>query len=164
VVLALVGAAYLYARFALPAETTHTRSITLHQSPEAVFALLADWENMPKWNRNMEKIELLPPIDGRPATRQTFNGNMTMTIITREAKPPTRLVRTMADDGGPFVGSWTYEITPTPTGSSRVVLTEDSEINSPFFRLMMKLFDPRKYMDAHLEDMAKHFGETATVE
>lgn len=158
----LVAGAWLYAR-SLPAHTTHTRSITLQQKPEVIFALLADLQNMPKWNHSMEKIEMLPPIDGKEATRQTFKGNMQMTIVTSESTPPTHLVRTMVDEGGPFSGSWTYEITPAASGSS-VVLTEKSNAPNPFFRLMMKFFGPTKYLDEHLQDIAKHFGESAIVE
>ena len=106
------------------------------------------------------EVELLPPIEGKQATRQTFKGNMQMTITTSESVPPSRLVRSMGDIGGPFVGSWSYLITPTPEGS-QVALTEDSEMKNPFARMVVKLFGPTKYMDEHLEDMAKHFGESA---
>lgn len=161
ILIVLAGAAYLYA-LSIPAHQTHTRTITLKQTPEAVFALLTDLPNFPKWNRNMEKIEMLSPIDGKEATRQTFKGNMTMTIITSESTPPKHLVRSMGDIGGPFEGSWIYEITPTADGS-QIVLTEQSTMNSVFFRLMAKLFSPTKYMDEHLEGMAKNFGETAVI-
>ena len=157
----LIGVAFAIG-YALPAHTTHTRTITIKQTPEAVFALLADVPGMPKWNRHMEKVEMLPPVDGKEATRQTFKGNMVMTIITTESAPPTHLVRTMGDVGGPFSGSWTYDISPTADGS-QIVLTEQSEVKSPIFRLMMKLFGPTKYMDNHLADLAQHFGETATI-
>jgi len=43
------------------------------------------------------------------------------------------------------------------------VITEQATMNNAFFRLMVKLFGPTKYMDEHLEDMAKHFGETAVI-
>lgn len=161
VLVALAGAAYLYA-LSIPAHQTHTRTTTLKQTPEAIFALLTDLPNFPKWNRNMEKIEMLPPIDGKEATRQTFKGNMTMTIITSESTPPKHLVRSMGDIGGPFEGSWTYEITPKADGS-QIVLTEQMTMNNAFFRLMAKLFGQTKYMDEHLEDIGKHFGETAVV-
>ena len=62
----------------------------------------------------------------------------------------------------PFNGSWTYEIASLPEGS-QVSLTERSEVSSPIFRLMMKVFGPTKYMDNHLADLAQHFGETATI-
>jgi uncharacterized protein YndB with AHSA1/START domain len=161
VLIALAGVAYLYAR-SIPAHQTRTRTTTLKQTPDAIFALLTDLPNFPKWNHNMEKIEMLPPIDGKDATRQTFKGNMAMTIITSESTPPKHLVRSMGDNSGPFEGSWTYEITPTADGA-QVVLTEQSTMNNTFFRLMAKLFGPTKYMDEHLQDMAKHFGETAVI-
>jgi uncharacterized protein YndB with AHSA1/START domain len=161
VLIVLAGAAYLYA-LSIPAHQTHTRTTTLKQTPDAVFALLTDLPNFPKWNRNMVKLEVLPPVDGKEATRQTFKGNMQMTIITTESMPPKHLVRSMGDIGGPFEGSWTYEISPTADGSE-IVLTEQATMNNAFFRLMVKLFGPTKYIDEHLGDMAKHFGETAVI-
>ena len=161
VLLVLAVGASLYA-FSLPEQTTHTRTVALKQSPAAIFTLLTDMENMPKWNRNMKKIEMLPPIDGKEATRQTFQGNMQMTIITSQSTPPSHLVRTMGDNSGPFAGSWTYEIKPVE-GGSEVTLTEHSQMKNPFFRLMAKIFGETKYIDEHLEDMGRHFGEAVAI-
>jgi hypothetical protein len=36
-------------------------------------------------------------------------------------------------------------------------------MKNPFFRLMVKLLGPTKYIDEHLEDIAKNFGETAAI-
>ena len=161
ILIVLAGAAYLYA-LSIPAHQTHTRTTTLKQTPETIFALLTDLPNFPTWNRNMVRLEMLPPIDGKEATRQTFKGNMQMTNITSESTPPKHLVRSMGDIGGPFEGAWTYEISPTADGS-QIVLTEQATMNNAFFRLMVKLFGPTKHMDEHLEGMAKHFGETAVI-
>jgi uncharacterized protein YndB with AHSA1/START domain len=149
--------------FVLPPHTTHTRTIKLKESPEKVFAVLADIPNMPKWNRNMEKVEMLTPVDGKETSRQTFKGGMDMVITTTESSPPNHLVRALGDEHGPFSGSWTYGITATPDGGSQVALTEQSDVSNPFFRFMVKVFGPTKYMDQHLEDLAKQFGETATI-
>lgn len=157
----LALAAYLIG-FTIPAHQTHTRTIALKQTPEAVFALLADLPSFPQWNRNLVKVEMLSPINGKEATRQTFKGNMQMTIITAESMPPTHLVRALGDMGGPFEGAWTYDISRTAAGSE-IALNEQSSMPNPFFRLMTKLFGPTKYMDEHLQDIAQHFGETATV-
>jgi hypothetical protein len=159
--LVLAALLYVYA-LSIPASQTHTRTIALKQKPEAIFGLLSDFENMPKWNRSLEKVEMLPPIDGKEATRQTFKGNMQMTIVTSESAPPHHLVRSMGDIGGPFVGSWTYDIKPTADGSE-LALTEKSEMKNPFFRLMVQVFGATRYMDEHLEDIAKSFGETAVI-
>ena len=149
--------------FTLPAHTSHTRTIALKQPPEKVFAVLTDIPGMPKWNRNMEKVEMLTPVDGKETTRQTFKGGMDMIITTTESSPPSHLVRELGDEDGPFNGSWRYGIVLTPDGGSQVALTEQSEIPNPFFRVMIKLFGPTKYIDEHLEDLAKRFGETATI-
>ncbi len=148
--------------FALPVNSEHTRTITLKQTPEAIFAVLADVQRFPEWNRNLQKIEMLPPTDGKETTRQTFKGNVVMTIVTSASNPPKHLVRSMGDVGGPFVGSWTYEIAPTAEGSD-VMLKEHSEIKNPFFRVMICIFGPTKYMDEHLVDLAKRLGETVAV-
>jgi hypothetical protein len=161
ILILLALAAYLVG-YSIPARQTHMRTMTLKQTPETIFALLTDLPNFPKWNTNMVKIEMLPPIDGKEATRQTFKGNMQMTIVTTESIPPKHLVRSMGDIGGPFEGSWTYDISPAADGS-QIVLTEQSEMKNPFFRLIVKIFGPTKYMDEHLEGMAKHFGETAVI-
>ena len=157
----LIGAVYLIG-YALPAKTTISRSITLQEKPEAVFAALADVQQMAQWNRNTEKVEMLPPVNGKEATKQTFKGGMKMTIITAESQPPRHLVRDLGDDSGPFLGSWTYDLTPND-GGTRVVLTEVAEFKNPLFRVMTRIFGQTKYMDEHLQDLAKKFGETARV-
>ncbi len=157
----VAGLAYLIG-LSIPAHQTHTRSITLKQTPDAIFALLSDVPNMPKWSRNLVKVELLPPTDGKETTHQTFKGNMAMTVVTNESVPPRRLVRSVVDDKKIFEGSWEYEITPTADGA-QIVLIENSEMQNALFRLMAKIFGQTKYMDEHLEDIAKHFGETVTI-
>ena len=147
--------------YSIPAHHQLTRTIDIKQTPDAVFGALADVQKMPEWNHNMEKVEMLPPVDGKETTKQTFKGGMTMTIVTAESSPPTHLVREMSDAGGPMVGSWTYEISPASDGS-QVVLTEEATFKNPVFRLMVKIFGPAKHMDEHLVDLGKHFGETVT--
>ena len=161
VALALIIAAMVVVAFASPALTKHTRAITLKETPEAIFAVLADVQKMPEWNRNLAAVEVLPPADGKETTQQTFKNGMKMTIVTTENLSPTHLVRAMrADDGAPFIGTWTYEITPVETGS-KVTLIEVAEIKNPMFRLMVRLFGPTKYMDEHLVDLARHLGDNA---
>jgi hypothetical protein len=158
----LVGVLLLVAGLALPQHTAHTRTITLKQPPEKVFALLADVPNLPKWNRNMADAELLAPIDGKETARETFKDGMDMTVITTESSPPSHLVRAIMESDALFSGSWSYAIATIPDGS-QVALTEKSKIPNPFFRVAMKIIGPTKYMDQHLKDLAKHFGETAII-
>lgn len=73
----LIGATVLVG-YVLPATTTISRSTTLPQPPAAVFAVLADVRHMAERNRNTEKVEILPPVNGKVATEQTFKGGMMM--------------------------------------------------------------------------------------
>ena len=161
IIAALIGATFLVG-YALPAKTTISRSTTLKQSPEAVFAVLADLPHLPEWNRNTEKVEMLTPLDGKEVSKQTFKGGMVMTIITTESVAPHHLVRAIGDNAGPYVGTWTYEIS-AGDGGSKIVLTEVAEIKNPLFRVMTRIFGQTKYIDEHLQDLAKKFGEGATV-
>ncbi len=68
----------------------------------------------------------------------------------------------MMDEGGPFAGSWTYDISPHD-GGSRVVRTEVANFRNPLFRVMARVFGQTKYLDENLEDLAGKFGETASV-
>jgi hypothetical protein len=149
--------------FALPAESKHTRVVALKQAPESVFPVLADVGKFPSWNRSVQKVEMLAPIDGKEATKQTFKSGMTMTVITTETLAPTHLVRTARDLGGNnFSGSWNYEITPTNDGCE-VAVTEKSHIKNPMFRIIIRLFGSTRHIDQHLVDLARHFGETPVI-
>ncbi len=159
IIVLLLGAVFLTG-YLLPARTTLTRSIDLKAKPEAVFAVLANVQQLATWSRNTEKVEMLPPTDGKETTRQTFKGGIKMIIITTESRPPNHLVRSLDDNNSSFVGSWTYNLTPND-GGTRVMLTEVATVQNPLLRVMTRLFGQTKYMDEHLEDLAKKLGETA---
>lgn len=127
-----------------------------------VFAALADVQKLPEWNRNVKTVEVLPLIEGKEASRQTFGEGMSIVVVTTESLAPTHLVREIRDSSAPFGGSWTYDISPTSDGS-KVVLTEKSEIKNPFFRLMVQIFGPTKYLNQNLTDLGRRFGEKVTV-
>ncbi|HEY6205053.1 MAG TPA: SRPBCC family protein [Chthoniobacterales bacterium] len=150
--------------FLLPAQTRHTRVLTLKQTPGAVFTVLSDVEKFPTWNRNLEKTERLAPIDGKEAMKQTFKGGVAVTVVTTESLAPTHLVHTVraGNGGNSFSGSWTYDVTPLNDGCD-VVLTEKSYIANPMLRLMMRLFGSTRYIDQHLVDLARHFGERPII-
>ena len=69
----------------------------------------------------------------------------------------------MTDPKGGFFGSWGYELSNLPAGGSQITLTERSRISNLVVRLMMRLSGPTKYIDEHLQDLAKNFGEVALI-
>ncbi len=81
-----------------------------------------------------------------------------------ESTEPVRLVMRIADDKLPFGGIWTYEI-QEEAGGTRITITEDGEIYSPFFRVMSRFFfGYHATQESYLTALSTRFGETPTIE
>jgi hypothetical protein len=87
---------------------------------------------------------------------------MQMIMTQVERTPPTRLVGTMAKEGGPILGTWTYQIVPEPDGC-RVAVTEDGELRNPLFRAMARMRGLDANIMQTLHDLATKFGEGADI-
>jgi len=97
--------------YVLPVAHEASRSAEFNQPPEAVFALVSDLKNYSTWwPDNQTNVEVV------------------------EAVPPSKFVTRIVGETD-FGGTWTMEITPTPTGS-RLTITERGEIYNPIFRTL----------------------------
>ena len=146
-----------------PAKHSITRSLHLNQKLETVFAVLDNSTNLPNWSATVMKVESLPDRDGQPSARVTMRwGHMQMIMTQLECTPPTLLVISMAKEGGPILGKWTYKLAAENNGC-RVTLTEEGEIKNPFFRAIGRM----RGLDANvlqtLRDLTKKFDENADV-
>jgi len=104
--------------------------------PEAIWAAITDIDAFSSWRAGVTRVERLPDRNGFPVwVEEGRGGRMTMAVERMEA--PRILVGRIADPGLPFGGTWTYEITPEPSGS-RLRITENGEIYNPLFRFMAR--------------------------
>lgn len=140
-----------------------SRAASLQQPVEAVWQAISDIAAVPSWNRMVLKAEKLPDRDGHELWRETYTGNYAVLLETTEASPPNRLVRTIADEKGPFSGRWEFILVPEESGA-RLTITEFGAVPNPFFRFMARMFmDPHQYIDLYLKALAGKFNETATI-
>jgi hypothetical protein len=140
------------------------RSLALQQTPETIWQTISDFPNQPNWCGLVTKAERQPDQNGQEVWRETYTGNYPILLRTTEAVPPTRLVRTIADEKGPFRGRWEFDIAPKDQGCT-VTITEHGEIPNPFFRFMARMFmDPAMYLELYLKALAKKFNETGVLE
>jgi len=147
-----------------PVKHSVTRSIHLKQRPDIVFALLDNSTNLPNWSSSVMKVEPAPDQDGKPAVRCTLRcGGIQLIATQLERTPPTRLVVRMAKDGGPVLGTWTYQLAAAPDGC-QVALTEQGELKNPLFRAMARMRGLDANIIQTLQDLAKNFGESADVQ
>jgi uncharacterized protein YndB with AHSA1/START domain len=132
VLLAVVGVIEVWGS-QLPEEHTASRTVELRQSPQQVWNVI---DGPPTWRPEVTRYELLSADPHRKWIEYGRHGQkMTYEVVSSD--PPQRLVTRIADPHLPFGGSWTYEITPTTSGSS-LTITETGEIYSPVSRFVAR--------------------------
>lgn len=124
-IVALFGVVALIGFF-LPTAHEASRSADFDKPPAIVWALIADPNTYREW----------------------WKGADVKTVVV-ESTPPSKLVTKIVEETQ-FGGTWTLEITPTPTGS-RVTITERGEIYNVVFRALAKfVFGYTSTMDSFL--------------
>ena len=131
-VLAVVGLIALLGS-QLPVQHVASRTVEYQQSPQQVWDLIA---GPPTWRPEVARYEVVTPDPHRKWIEYGQHGQkMTFEIV--ESDPPRKLVTRIADPHLPFGGTWTYEISPLPNGSS-LTITENGEIYNPVFRFIAR--------------------------
>lgn len=160
VVVALFGLMILIGSM-LPQGHVASRAARYHQSPEAVYAALSDFQAYPKWAPEIERVERLPDLNGNPVWFHAGK-RFSMPLEVLEASAPRLLETRIADPKLPFGGTWTYEIAPV-AGGSEVTVTERGAIGPPIFRFLSRfVFGYTSTMDQYLRALGRKFGEDVT--
>lgn len=106
--------------------------------PARVWGAITAYDEMPRWWEGVTSVEIETK-DGRTVTWNRDRHGQRIGFVTEEERPPFRLVRRILDEGLPFGGTWTFELSPDGTGT-RLLLTEDGFIRPPLFRAVAHLF------------------------
>jgi carbon monoxide dehydrogenase subunit G len=143
----------------LPREHRSVRRAEFHQNQRAIWNTLSDFALLPSWMPGVERASQAGQSgDKQLWTLSTSDGEMTIEIAETDA--PRRLVTRIVDAGGPFGGTWTYDITPVD-GATRVTITEDGWISNPMYRFLARyVFGTTRTLDAALRGLGNYFGET----
>lgn len=144
----------------LPRDHVASVRARIAASPDAVWQTIVDVANQPSWRADVQRVELLPSIDGKTSWREHSRNGAIVMVIDR-ADAPTHLVTRIADDKLPFGGTWDYAIAPEGSGASVVTITEHGSVYNPVFRFMSRfVFGHAATMDAYLRSLGKKFGDT----
>ena len=128
--LAVVGAVSLLGYF-MPVGHEASRSAEFRKPPEAVFALIADPRGYDGW----------------------WDGADVRTEVV-ERTPPSKLVTKIVGETQ-FGGTWTFDVSPTESGS-RLTITERGEIYNVIFRALARyVFGYAGTMESFLEAAKK---------
>jgi len=145
----------------LPRAHHATRKARFQQPPAAIYGLLI---GPPDWRRDLKAWGPLPEKNGRAQWWEQDSHGHRITFELVESRPPTRRVVRIADQGLPFGGTWTFEISPAGDGAE-VRIHEDGEIYNVIFRFMARFFfGYTASIEGFLRDLGMKLGELVTIE
>jgi uncharacterized protein YndB with AHSA1/START domain len=156
VIAVLVVLTFVVGRFRPRAHSARTQG-RFASPPDSVWAVISDYQHWAEWQPGTKRVERLPDRGGRTTliTEGTW-GEMPMQIEAFE--PPRRLITFL--DGGVFRGRWIWLLEPTAEGGTSLTITEEAEIDNPFFRALMIFNDNYKTMLGMQRALGRRLGET----
>jgi hypothetical protein len=149
----------------LPKEHISTRAARFHQAPDMIWAAITDYSKFPSWRKDVVRVEALPEVNGKPVWREIDSHGNAIPYQVMVMVPPRVLVVRIADAKLPFGGTWTYEISSAPDGTSLLRITEDGEIYNPIFRFVSRfLMGYSMTQEKYLQALGAKFGQPVTIE
>ena len=147
VVVVLVVVGYLLPVAHVAASETH-----VDRTPAEVFATITDVAHYPEWRPDVSRVRVL----GEAPTRWVESGtNGDIAYEIEESHTPREVRTRITDRSLPFGGSWTYELTPSGSGTL-VRITERGEVYNPIFRVLSRfVFGHTATLDAYLAALAR---------
>lgn len=173
--LILLGIVFAMLGRSVPEEHRATVAMEIAATPEHVFALLLDAPGHAKWAAGVTGVELVRPATGPnglgASWRQCMGRNLFI-LTTTVSMPPAdgragELERTIADENGPFSGSWMYHVKPSATtpGHTTLSLTETGRVKSAIPRAIMRyLVGYTLYARKHLASVQRHFAQNPSMQ
>ena len=145
----------------LPAEHTAVQSAKFKQTRQDLWAVLTDFAAMASWNTAYTEVKRLPDRNGNAAWSLIGNQGP-MPLEVTEMDTARKLVTRVIDEGMPFGGTWTYELTDTNDGTV-LKITENGFIRNVIFRFMARfIFGYHATMANFLTDLGRRFHEEVT--
>jgi hypothetical protein len=132
--------------------------------PLEVYAALRDVVGAQAWRTGLRKVEILSH-EGEPLRwRETGKGGA-ITYVREESVMPSRLVYRLDDARLPYSGRWILEVRPEGKEGSVLEITEEGEVRSAFFRLMVHyVFGYYRTMEQYLRDLGRYLDEPVEPE
>lgn len=162
-VLAVMILAIVSIGYAIPKTHVAVGEAVYHQPPETIWQAIADYSKFPEWRKTVSRVEPLPPANGLPAWKEFDSHGSAIPFQIVESVAPQRLVTRIADSKLPFGGTWTYEISPTSTGST-LRITENGEVRNPIFRFVSRyVMGYRATVENYMVALGNKFGDAVVV-
>lgn len=149
--------------YTLPATYTADGTIELAATPDEIWAQLADFEAHPRGGAQVQGVERLADVDGKPQWREDLGGTTLLVTATRWDAPAGaaagHMVNEAEDEKVPMKAYMEFVLTPVEGGTElhaigRTTL-DPGTWHVPLFRVAMSLFGGA---EAHLDGFLRDLG------
>jgi hypothetical protein len=150
----------------LPKSHVAVRSARFHRPAADLFRTVTEVATAAGWRKDIQRIEMLPPKDGRIVWREVSkNGTVSYEGEVVRAPMPTvpgRFISRITDKDLPYGGEWIIDVANSGDGSL-VTVTENGEVYNPIFRFVSKfIMGQTASIDGYLRALGRHVGEEVT--
>jgi len=147
----------------LPREHSATCVARFKASPRGLYDSIADVAGAQSWRKELSKVELLPPRDGKITWREESSWGK-VDYLREIDEPGERVVVRIVSDDLPYGGTWTYRLEPDGAGT-KLSITEDGFVKPAFFRFMARfVFGYHATMEGSLKALGAKHGEAVVPE
>ena len=142
----------------MPREHVATSTIVIPAPADTVWATIRDFQALPTWWSDVERIEPLDDSAGREVWMHHMSSGALGIAVERDEAPSILVTRMLADANAAFGGIWTYRLA-REGDATRVTIIEAGYINNKVFRFLAgTVMGMHGSMDSYLTALARHFG------
>ena len=148
--------------WSLPVAHRASRQATYPVPPDSLYVAITNVERFPRWRPTVKSVDVVTSPTGARSYRESGDDGNILYVVD-EAEPNRRLVTRIADRSLPFGGRWTFELSPTGSGTT-LRITEDGEVYNPIFRFVSRfVFGHHATIDGYLNDLGRRFGSPVRI-
>jgi len=154
--LAVIALVFYLVGLRMPRTHRSIVSVSFPVKRAVVWGAITDYAAMPSWWPAVKSIRFERLPDGTELTWNRDRHGKEIPFRTGESRINEKLVRIIAKDDLPFGGTWTFELSDSLGGGTRLTLIEDGFINVALLRPIAAWFigldATQKDFLAHLEN------------
>lgn len=155
--------AFFITGYTISSERVVLLSMSLNQAPEAIYAVLTDYEELPAWLDQVKAVEIRREQEGTTVWTAAFSSGERVSVFASEIQPPSDLKWRFSSENRHVTAYWDFVLTPE-NGGTDFSLNVTGIALHPLYRLTSKsLIDDETLLRQFCEALARKFGEAPAI-
>jgi uncharacterized protein YndB with AHSA1/START domain len=158
-ILAVVAVAGLIGLL-LPRTHVTRQAARVGRKPEEVYRVLTDYQNLPAWHPDVERVEAIRADPEWLEWRQVLSSGLEGHMRQIAAAPPHRIAWEFAEPHGAVRGRWEAEVTPE-AAHARVDIRQYADVRNPYARVLAYVAGRNEPLKLYLGALRTHLEQEA---